>query len=182
VFAEKGYEAATMTEIGRPAPARRSVRSTSFFPAQGSVGRYPGGRTTLRYWLPIWRGAGGARASDIDTKTLVEALFGLVWRAPPAAKRRRGAAAGGKRRRMDDEGRDGPPSVICCGRHIATILRARFPRAVAWCRRAKMAVVGAAVDQGPPTRSATNKVLAGRATALRELRALATQYMEQRLR
>ena len=65
-------------------------------------------------------------------------------------------------------------------RHIATILRARFPALSPGAAR-EMAVVVLQLIKAANTLS-DEQGLAGRATALRELRALATQYLEQRLR
>src|SRR6266403_2271293 len=125
VFAEKGYEAATMTEIAARAGA--PIGSLyQFFPAKEALAD-----TLVQNYAALLAAdlrALAARASDMDTKTLVEALFGLV-----------------------------------CGR----------PR--------EMAVVVLQLIKAANTLS-DEQGLAGRATALRELRALATQYLEQRLR
>src|ERR1700739_1954647 len=79
VFAEKGYEAATMTEIAARAGA--PIGSLyQFFPAKEALAD-----TLVQNCAALWAAdlrALAARASDIDTKTLVEALFGLVRGRP----------------------------------------------------------------------------------------------------
>jgi len=172
VFVEKGYEAATMTEIA----ARASAPIGSlyqFFPAKEALAD-----TLVQNYAALLAAdlkALAARASDIDTKTLVEALFGLLRGRP----RERAAALPLAEARMDERTRRTTFRHML-RRHIATILRARFPALSPGAAR-DMAVVVLQLIKAANTLS-DEQGLAGRATALRELRALATQYLEQRLR
>jgi AcrR family transcriptional regulator len=172
VFAEKGYEAATMTEIAARAGA--PIGSLyQFFPAKEVVAD-----TLVQNYAALLAGdlkALAARASDIDTKTLVEALFGLVCGRP----RERAAVLPLAEARLDERTRRITFRHML-RRHIATILRARFPALSPGSAR-EMAVVVLQLIKAANTLSDEHG-LAGRATALRELRALATQYLEQRLR
>ena len=172
VFAEKSYEAATMTEIAARAGA--PIGSLyQFFPAKEALAD-----TLVQNYAALLSAdlrALAARASDIDTKTLVEALFGLVCGRP----RERAAVLRLAEARMDERTRRTTFRHML-RRHIATILRARFPALSPGAAR-DMAVVVLQLIKAAHTLS-DEQGLAGRATALRELRALATQYLEQRLR
>src|SRR5258708_26287080 len=94
VFAEKGYQAATMTELAARAGA--PIGSLyQFFPAKEALAD-----TLLQNYAALLAAdlrALAARASDIDTKTLVEALFGLVCVRP----RERGAVLSLAEARLD---------------------------------------------------------------------------------
>src|SRR5258708_40042420 len=118
VFAEKGYQAATMTELAARAGA--PIGSLyQFFPAKEALAD-----TLLQNYAALLAAdlrALAARASDIDTKTLVEALFGLVCGRP----RERGAVLSLAEAQMDERTRRITFRHML-RRHIATILRARF--------------------------------------------------------
>src|ERR1700758_4402043 len=79
VFAEKGYEAATMTEIAARAGA--PIGSLyQFFPAKEALAD-----TLVQNYVALLAAdlqALEARASRIDTQTLVEGLFGLLRAYP----------------------------------------------------------------------------------------------------
>src|SRR5579864_6425595 len=79
VFAEKGYEAATMTEIA--ARARAPIGSLyQFFPAKEALAD-----TLVQSYVALLVGdlqELEARAAEIDNPTLVERLFGLLRSHP----------------------------------------------------------------------------------------------------
>lgn len=172
VFAEKGYEAATMTEIA--ARARAPIGSLyQFFPTKDALAD-----TLLQHYAALLAAdlqALAARAGGIDTETLVEGLFGLL-RGRPRERATVLLLAGA---RMDERTRRTTVRHML-RRHIAAILRARSPALSPEAAR-DMAVVLLQLMKAASMLS-DEEGLAGRAVALRELCALATQYLEQRLR
>ncbi|MEJ1963062.1 MAG: helix-turn-helix domain-containing protein [Gammaproteobacteria bacterium] len=170
VFAEKGYEAATMTEIAARAAA--PIGSLyQFFPvkevlADTLVRNYVALLTTDLQNLE-------ARANQLDAATLVVGLFGLLRGHP----RERAAVLPLVEARMDRRTRRAAFRPML-RKYIAAILRAHSPALTAEAAR-DMAVV---LLQLMKAASSLNDEdgLPGRAAALRELQALAAQYLEQR--
>ena len=171
VFAEKGYEAATMTEIAARAGA--PIGSLyQFFPVKAALAD-----TLVQSYIALLSAdldALEARANRIDTQTLVESLLGLL-RAHP---KERAAAQPLAEARKREEGRR-PPFRQMLRAQIAAILRARAPTLSAEAAR-EMAIVMLQLMKASSTLS-DEEGLPGRAAALRELRALAVQYLDQRL-
>ncbi|HEX3398485.1 MAG TPA: TetR/AcrR family transcriptional regulator [Steroidobacteraceae bacterium] len=172
VFAEKGYEAATMTEIAARAGA--PIGSLyQFFPlkealADTLVQNYA---ALLAADLQLLE----ARANAIDNKALVEGLFGLL-RAHP---RERAAALPLAEARMDERTRR------AAFRHrlrkqIAAVLRARAPALPAEAAR-DIAVVVLQLMKAASMLS-DEEGLPGRAAGMRELEGLAAGYLDLRLR
>jgi AcrR family transcriptional regulator len=171
VFAEKGYEAATMTEIA----ARASAPIGSlyqFFPVKEALAD-----TLVQNYLALLvadlEGL-AARADAIDTKAIVEALFGLL-RAYP---RERAAVLPLAEARMDERTRRTTFRHLL-RRHIAAILRAHAPALTADAAR-DIAVVVLSLMKAAYALS-DEEGLPGRVSGLRELQALAVQYLEQRM-
>jgi AcrR family transcriptional regulator len=171
VFAEKGYEAATMTEIAARAGA--PIGSLyQFFPVKEALAD-----TLVQNYAAMLAtdlAALEARAGGIDAKALIESLFGLL-RAHP---RERAAALPLAEARMDERTRR------IAFRHmlrkqIAAILRMRYPALPTDAAR-DMAVVVLQLMKAASTLS-DEEGLPRRAAGLRELQALATHYLEQRL-
>jgi AcrR family transcriptional regulator len=171
VFAEKGYEAATMTEIAARAGA--PIGSLyQFFPVKEALAD-----TLVQNYAAMLAtdlAALEARAGGIDAKGLIESLFGLL-RAHP---RERAAALPLAEARMDERTRR------IAFRHmlrkqIAAILRMRYPALPTDAAR-DMAVVVLQLMKAASTLS-DEEGLPRRAAGLRELQALATYYLEQRL-
>lgn len=172
VFAEKGYVAATMTEIA--ACANAPIGSLyQFFPekevladtlVQNYVALLAADLKTLE-----------ARACRIDTPKLVAGLFGLM-RAHP---RERDAALPIVEARMDAPTRRTTFRFMFRG-YIAAILLAHVPGLPQKAAR-DMAIV---VLQLMKAASALGdeEELPGRATGLREMQALAVHYLQQRRR
>jgi AcrR family transcriptional regulator len=137
VFTEKGYEAATMTEIAARAGA--PIGSLyQFFPVKAALAD-----TLVENYIALLAAdlqALEARANQIDTRTLVESLF---------------------------------------GKQIAAILRARAPTLNAEAAR-ELAIVILQLMKASNTLG-DEQGLPSRAACLRELRALAVQYLDQRL-
>ena len=171
VFAEKGYEAATMTEIAARAGA--PIGSLyQFFPVKAALAD-----TLVESYIALLAAdleALEARASRIDTPTLVESLLGLL-RAHPEE---RAAAQPLAEARKKEEGRR-PAFRQMLRAQIAAILRARAPTLGAEAAR-EMAIVMLQLMKASSTLS-DEEGLPGRAAGLRELRALAVQYLDQRL-
>jgi AcrR family transcriptional regulator len=172
VFAEKGYEATTMTEIA--ARARAPIGSLyQFFPAKEVladmlVQNYVALVTADLLELE-------ARASEIDNQTLVERLFGLLRSHP----HERAAALPLAEARMDERTRRTTFRHML-RRHIAAILRARAPSLPAETAR-DMAVVVLQMMKAANSLS-DEEGLPGRVAGMRDLQALAMLYLEQRLR
>jgi AcrR family transcriptional regulator len=171
VFAEKGYEAATMTEIAARADA--PIGSLyQFFPVKAALAD-----TLVQSYIALLAAdlqVLEARADRIDTQTLVESLLGLL-RAHP---KERAAAQPLAEARTREEGRRPPFRQMLRGQ-IAAILRARAPTLGAEAAR-EMAIVMLQLMKAS-TMLSDEEGLAGRAAGLRELRALAVQYLNQRL-
>lgn len=169
VFAEKGYEAATMTEIAARAGA--PIGSLyQFFPVKESLAD-----TLVENYASLLVAdlqALEARAGDIDTKALVESLFGLL-RAHP---NERAAALPLAETRMNERTRRTTFRHML-RKHLAAILRARTPGLSAEAARDMAIVVLQLMKASNMLHD--EESLAGRAAALREIQALAVQYLEQ---
>jgi AcrR family transcriptional regulator len=171
VFAEKGYEAATMTEIAARAGA--PIGSLyQFFPVKEALAD-----TLVQNYLALLvadlEGL-EARAAAIDTEVIVVALFGLL-RAYP---RERAAVLPLAEARMDERTRRTTFRPLL-RRHIAAILRAHAPALSAEGAR-DIAVVVLSLMKAANTLS-DEEGLPGRAAGLRELQGLTVQYLEQRM-
>jgi AcrR family transcriptional regulator len=169
VFAEKGYDAATMTEIAARAGA--PIGSLyQFFPAKEALAD-----TLVQNYAAMLAAdltALEARAGEIDASTLVEGLFGLL-RAHP---RERAATLPLAEARMDER------TLRITFRHmlrkrIAVILRAREP-ALSVDAAHEMALVVLQLMKAANSLS-DEKGLAGRAAGLRELQSLTVHYLER---
>jgi AcrR family transcriptional regulator len=169
VFAEKGYEAATMTEIA--ARANAPIGSLyQFFPEKEALAD-----TLVQNYAALLAAnleALEARASRVNTRTLVEDLFGLL-RAHP---RERAAALPIIEARMDVPTRRATFRPMLRG-HVAAILLAHVPGSPEKAARA-MAVVVLQLMKAASALS-DEQDFPGRKTALSELQALAVQYVQQ---
>jgi AcrR family transcriptional regulator len=165
-FAEKGYEAATMTEIAARAGA--PIGSLyQFFPvkevlADALVQNYSAMVAADLQELE-------ARAGGMDIKTLVEGLFGVL----PGHPRERGALT------LTDEPTRRATFRHMLRKHIAAILRAHAPAMPADAARGTAVVMLQLMKAA--NMLSDEEGLPGRAAGLRELQALAVHYMEQRL-
>jgi AcrR family transcriptional regulator len=171
VFAEKGFEGATMTEIAARAGA--PIGSLyQFFPAKEALAD-----TLLQEYAALLAAdlqQLEARAAGISTTTLVEELFGLL-RAHPVERAVMMPLA---EARMDEPTRRATFRQMV-RRHVAAILRAFSPGLPA-TTAADMAVLllqlmkaaSALIDE---------EDLPGRTARVRELAALGAQYVDQRL-
>jgi AcrR family transcriptional regulator len=171
VFAEKGYEAATMTEIAARAGA--PIGSLyQFFPVKDALADW-----LVQNYIALLVAdlqALEARASHIDTETLVDNLLGLLR----AHERERAAAAPLVEARMDERTRRTTFRHML-RKQIAAILRVRSPTLSAEAAR-EMAVV--LVSLMKAVSALVDEVsFPGRAAALRDLRTIAVQYIEERL-
>jgi AcrR family transcriptional regulator len=170
VFAEKGFEAATMTEIAARAGA--PIGSLyQFFPVKEALAD-----ALVQNFVALM-------AADLqeleartgmDIKTLVERLFGLLRGHP----RERAAALPLCEARMDERTRRITFRHML-RKHIAAILRAHAPAMPADAAR-NMALVVLQLMKAASMLS-DEEGLPGRAAGLRELQALAVHYLEQRL-
>ena len=171
VFAEKGYEAATMTEIAARADA--PIGSLyQFFPTKGALAD-----TLVQNYAALLLGdlqALQAGASELSPQALVERLFGLLRGRP----HERAAAIPLAEARMDERARRTTFRHML-RKNIAAILSARPPGLPAEAAR-DMAIVMVQLMKAASALSDEDG-LAGRGGALRELQALAVQYLEQRL-
>jgi AcrR family transcriptional regulator len=171
VFAEKGYEAATMTEIAARAGA--PIGSLyQFFPVKAALAD-----TLVQSYVALLVAdlqALEGRADRIGTETLVESLLGLL-RAHPGE--RAAAQQLAEARLSQDERRTTFRQML--RRHIAAILRARAPTLGAETAR-EMSIVVLQLMKASSTLS-DEEGLSGRTAGLRELRTLAVQYLDQRL-
>ncbi len=171
VFADKGYEAATMTEIAARAGA--PIGSLyQFFPDKAAladtlVGNYIALFATDLQTLE-------SRAGDIDTDTLAQSLLGLL-RAHP---QERAAAQPLAEARMSEQDRRTTFRQML-RKQIAAILRVRSPALSAETAR-EIAIVMLQLMKAS-SMLGDEDGLPGRAGALRELQALAVQYLDQRL-
>jgi AcrR family transcriptional regulator len=171
VFAEKGFELATMTEIAARAGA--PIGSLyQFFPAKEALAD-----TLLQEYAALLAAdlqQLEARAAGISTTRLVEELFALV-RAHPLE---RAAVLPLAEARMDEPTRRATFRQMM-RRQVAAVLRA-FSPGLAAATAADMAVLllqlmkaaSALIDE---------EDLPGRTARVRELAALGAQYIDQRL-
>jgi AcrR family transcriptional regulator len=170
VFAEKGYEAATMTEIAARAGA--PIGSLyQFFPVKEALAD----ALVRNYAAMLVADLQELEARPgIDIKTLVEGLFGVLRGHP----RERGAALPLIEARMDERARRTAFRSML-RKHIAAILRAHAPAMPADAAR-NIAVVVLQLMKAANMLS-DEEGLPGRAAGLRELQALAVHYLELRL-
>jgi AcrR family transcriptional regulator len=170
VFAEKGYEAATMTEIA--ARANAPIGSLyQFFPEKEALAD-----TLVQNYVALLAAdlkALEARAKGVNTRMLVAGLFGLL-RAHP---RERAAALPIVEARMDAPTQRTTFRLMLRG-HVAAILRAHVPGLRARAAR-DLAIVVVQLMKAAGALSDEDD-FPGRRTGLRELQALAVQYVEQR--
>jgi len=172
VFTEKGFEAATMTEIAQRAGA--PIGSLyQFFPAKEALAD-----SLLREYVAMLAADLArieARAAQIGVAALMEQLFALL-RAHPVE---RGAALPLAEARMDERTKRSTFRHMV-RRHVATILRALSPQLSA-AAAAEMAVV---ILQLMKAASALldEEELPGRLARVRELEALGVHYVTQRLK
>jgi AcrR family transcriptional regulator len=170
VSAEKGYEAATMTEIAARAAA--PIGSLyQFFPSKEVLAD-----SLVQNYVALLAAdlqALEARARDIDTSELVEALFSVLRGHP----RERAATLPLAEARMDERTRRETFRYLL-RRRIAAILRARTPRLSAEAARDCATVVLQLMKAASALQD--EEGLTGRATAVRELQALVVHYLEQR--
>ena len=168
VFAQKGYEAATMTEIAARAGA--PIGSLyQFFPTKDAIAdtlieRYV---ELLEADLELLK----TRVPDMDTATLVDNLFALLRSNP----RERAAALPLAEARMDERTRRSKFRNVLRKR-IADILRTRTPT-LSSERAREMAIVVLALMKAVGTLSDEDG-LPGRSAGLRDLRELATGYLD----
>jgi AcrR family transcriptional regulator len=170
VFAEKGFEAATMTEIA--ARAEAPIGSLyQFFPTKEALAD-----TLVQNYAGLIAKdleALQSRAKELEIDLLVDGLFKLLRSRP----RERAAALPLAAARMDEGTRQSTFRHMV-RRHIAAILRAREPSLSTESAR-DMAVV---LLQLMKAASALNdeEGLIARPRALREIKALAVQYLATR--
>jgi AcrR family transcriptional regulator len=171
VFAEKGFEAATMTEIAARAGA--PIGSLyQFFPAKEALAD-----TLVQTYVELIAAELRlleARAASIDTKTLMEELLGLLRSHP----RERAAALPLAEARMDERTRRTTFRYMV-RKHIAAILRARAPELSADDARHMAIVILQMMKAANSLSDETD--LPGRAAALRDLQTLAAHYVQSRL-
>jgi AcrR family transcriptional regulator len=172
VFADKGYEAATMTEIAARAGA--PIGSLyQFFPVKDALAD-----SLVQNYVALL----AADLEEIQTLapkleigTLVARLFSLLRSHP----RERAAALPIAERRMDERTRRATFRNML-RKHLASILRVRAPALSPEAAR-DIAVV---VLQMMKTASALSdeEGLPGRAAGMRELQSMTEQYLARRLR
>src|SRR5580698_6716419 len=171
VFAEKGYEAATMTEIAARAGA--PIGSLyQFFPAKEALAD-----TLVQAYVALLAAdleELAAQAAQIDARTLIGRLFSLL-RAHPGE---RAAALPLAEARMDERTRRTTFRHML-RRQIAAILRARS-RALSAEGARDMALELLQLMKAASSLS-DEEGLAGRAQGLAEIQQLAVQFVEQRL-
>jgi AcrR family transcriptional regulator len=172
VFGEKGYEAATMTEIAARAGA--PIGSLyQFFPAKETLA------DSLVHSYVALLAADlehlEAQAAQIDTRTLIERLFGLLRGHP----KERAAALPLAEARMDERTRRTTFRHML-RRQIAAILRARSRTLPAEAAR-DMALVLLQLMKAASSLS-DEEGLPGRTQGLAELQNLAVHFVEERLR
>ncbi len=172
VFGEKGYETATMTEIAARAAA--PIGSLyQFFPAKEALAD-----TLVQAYVALLAAdleELEGQAAQIDTRTLIGRLFGLL-RAHP---KERAAALPLAEARMDERTRRTTFRHML-RRQIAAILRARS-RALSAEAARDMAVVLLQLMKAASSLG-DEEGLPGRAQGLAEIQELAVQFVEQRLR
>src|ERR1700678_3814974 len=169
VFAEKGYEAATMTEIAARAGA--PIGSLyQFFPSKEALAD-----TLVQSYgalLTADLDSLEAQARNLSTAALIDGLFGVL-RAHP---QERAATQPLAEARMDERTRRETFRYLLRKR-IASILRARSPTLSAESARDR-AIVLLQLMKAASSLS-DEEGLSGRAMALRELQTLAVHYLEQ---
>ncbi len=170
VFAEKGFEAATMTDIAARAGA--PIGSLyQFFPSKEALAD-----TLVQNYVALLAAdleALEARARDSDARALVEGLF-RVLRGHP---QERAATMPLAEARMDERTRRETFRYVLRKR-IAAILRARSPTLSAEAARDRAVVVLQLMKAASSL--SDEEGLNGRAAALREVQALTVHYLEQR--
>jgi AcrR family transcriptional regulator len=171
VFAEKGYDAATMTEIAARAGA--PIGSLyQFFPTKEALAD----ALVQNYAVMLVADLQALAAQPgIGIEALVERLFGLLRGHP----RERAAALPLAEARLGERTQRTTFRNML-RKHIAAILRAHAPAMPADAAR-NMAVVVLQLMKAASMLS-DEEGLPGRAAGLRELQALAVYYLEQRLR
>ena len=169
-FAEYGYEAATMTEIAARAGA--PIGSLyQFFPSKEALAD-----SLVRSYVGLLAAdldALEVHARDIGTEALVQGLFSVLRGHP----RERAATLPLAEARMDERTRRETFRFLLRKR-IAAILRLRSPTLSADRARDRSVVVLQLMKAASSL--SDEEGLNGRATALRELQALAVHYLEQR--
>jgi AcrR family transcriptional regulator len=170
VFAERGYEAATMTEIAARAAA--PIGSLyQFFPSKEALAD-----TLVQNYVALLAAdleALEARARDIDARALVEGLFSVLRGHP----QERAATMPLAEARMDERTRRETFRYLL-RKHVAAILRARSPTLSPEAARDRAIVL---LQLMKAASSLTDEEgLSGRATALRELKALAVHFLAAR--
>jgi AcrR family transcriptional regulator len=170
VFAEYGYEAATMTEIAARAGA--PIGSLyQFFPSKEALAD-----TLVQHYIALLAAdlaALEARAREIDTRALIEGLFSLLRGHP----KERAATLPLAEARMDERTRRETFRYFLRTR-IASILRARFPAWSADAARDRSIVILQLMKAASAL--SDEESLSGRAVAIRELQALAVHYLKPR--
>jgi len=168
VFAEKGFETATMTEIavraGAPIGSLYQFFPTKDVLADTLIDRYV---ALLESDLDALEG----RASSMDAQTLIDHLLGLLRSHP----HERAATLQLAEMRMDERTRRSKFRNMLRKR-IAGILRARSPKLTS-DRARDMAVVVLQIMKAVGA-LADEDALPGRAVALRDLRDLAVAYLD----
>jgi AcrR family transcriptional regulator len=172
VFADKGYEAATMTEIAARAGA--PIGSLyQFFPTKEALAD-----TLVKSYVSLVSAdlqALEARAGETDVETLVEDLFSIMRTHP----RERAAVLPIAEARMDEQTRR-LTFRYHLRKRIAAILRARSAELSAEAAR-DMAIVVLQLIKAA-NMLADEEGLSGRAARQREIQGLAVMYLEQRLK
>jgi AcrR family transcriptional regulator len=167
VFAERGYQAATMTEIAARAGA--PIGSLyQFFPSKEALAD-----TLVQNYVSLLSAdleALETRARDIDIRALVEGLF-KVLRGHPVE---RAATMPLAEARMDERTRRETFRYLL-RRRIAAILRARSPTLSVEAARDRAIVVLQLMKAASSL--SDEEGLSGRVGALRELQALAVRYL-----
>ena len=170
VFAEKGYSVATMTEIA--ARAKAPIGSLyQFFPSKEALAD-----TLVQNYVALLTSdleALEAQARNLSTAALIDGLFGVL-RAHPQER----AGTQPLAEACMDERTRRETFRYLLRKRIASILRARSPTLSAESARDRAIVL---LQLMKAASSLTDEEgLSGRSAALRELQALATQYLEQR--
>src|SRR3984957_4486744 len=170
VFAEKGYEAATMTEIAARAGA--PIGSLyQFFPSKEALAD-----TLVQNYVALLTAdldALEAQARNLSTAALIEGLF-AVLRAHPLE---RAATLPLAEARMDERTRRETFRYLLRKR-VASILRARSPTLSA--ERARERAIVLLQLMKAASSLGDEEGLSGRSAALRELQSLSALYVEQR--
>jgi AcrR family transcriptional regulator len=172
VFGEKGYEAATMTEIAARAGA--PIGSLyQFFPSKEVLAD-----TLVQNYVALLESdlqELESQAKGIDTDTLVKALFALLRGHP----QERTTTLQLVEARMDEQTRLATFRSMF-RRRIAAVLRARTPALPAEAARDTSVVVLQLMKAASAL--SDEEGLPGRAGALREIHALTVKYLDQRCR